>query len=116
AIWQLKRRLDRAIFRAAGLGVEGCPPRLEPLIKAYDLALLKVERDQLLGPVPMPWHRDIETAMPLRLTGRLKVWRWTDAADAYRDRLDKYLPGRARDQAPRQPASVPARRSKLLEA
>jgi hypothetical protein len=114
---QLKHRIDVAIYRAAGLGEKGCPDRYALIVHSYDIRMLKTERAQLLGPSPMPWHASIEQAVPIRLTGKITVWPWPKAADEFRDRLDKYLPGRLTAAPPQRPAPAPAARLlKPLEA
>lgn len=111
----LKRRLDVAIFRAAGMGEKGLPGPVAGLVKSYDLRLLKTERQHLLGPTPMRWHESIEQAEPIRLTGKIRILKWPDAADAWKDRLERWLPGRHIAGQARRPSPSPAR-SKLQEA
>lgn len=111
----LKHRLDVAIFRAAGLGEQGCPEAHLPLVKLYDIRMLATERAHLLSAPPRRWAAAVEQAAPIRLTGKLTVWPWPKAAEAFRERLERYLPGREPDQAPRHPAPSDARRSQLQE-
>lgn len=105
---EMQNRADRAIFYAAGFGDDGLPAEYREIVKRYDERMLATERAQLLGPSPKPWHPSIENAESIRLKGKLKIWRWTDAADEFRDRLDRYVPARA-------PAACPAYR-KVMEA
>lgn len=90
----LKSTIDREIYRAAGMGLNGCPEALREIVKTYDVRMLVTERAHLLGPSPKPWGAPYDTAEPLRLIGRITPWPWHLAADEYRDRLRKYLPDR----------------------
>lgn len=113
AISGLKHSVDMAIFRAAGLGDTGMPERHALRTHAYDLRMLKTERQHLLGPAPMRWHESIEQAEPIRLTGKLTVWTWPKAAEAFRDRLERWCPGRHIAGPPRRPAPAAPRRQPL---
>lgn len=104
----MKRRIDIAIYAAAGLGNDGCPERYRRLVHEYDLRMLATERRHLLGPSPQPWHPSVETVEPLRMVGKLTVWPWTKAADEYRERLRRYLPERFGQPSP-PPKSGPRR-------
>jgi hypothetical protein len=93
---RLKRVLDTAIHSAAGLPFP-LPKATADLVKAMDMALLQVERQQLLGPPPHPWPphpwaNAIEQVKPAPLKGRIRVWTWPEAADEFRERLRFYLP------------------------
>lgn len=103
ALRLLKDRLDLAIYKAAGLGETGCPQAHQLLIKTVDLRLLATERTQLLGRSPRPWAPAIEQAEPLRVVGKLTPWPWIKAADEYRERLHRYLPGRTPGASSPQP-------------
>lgn len=92
AVRSLKDTLDKAIYKAAGLGEHGCPSAHERLVKTYDLRMLATERAHLLVAAPKPWAPTVEAVLPLRMAGRITVWTWPAAADAYRDRLRRYLP------------------------
>lgn len=110
----MKRRIDIAIYAAAGLGNDGCPERYRRIVHEYDMAMLATERRHLLGEKPQPWHPLVEAIEPLRLTGRITVWPWHKAADEYRDRLRKYLPDRFGPVSPRpqpRPGRASARRT-----
>jgi len=98
ALKLLKRRLDAAIHEAAGI-IYPLPDDVREAVKLYDLRMLATERRQLLSGAPKPWHASIESAEPIRLEGRLKVWPWSEAADAYRIALDRYAPSALRRAA-----------------
>lgn len=106
----MKFRLDVAIYQAAGMGRDGCPPEFREMVKAIDLRMLATEKAHLLGPQTKLWHPSVETAEPLRLTGKITPWPWHKAADEFRDRLRKYLPDRFGAPAPR-PQPKPGPRS-----
>lgn len=91
---RMKQRIDVAIYRAAGMGEDGCPERYRGLVAEYDLRMLATERAHLLGSQTRLWHPSVEAAKPLRLVGGLSVWPWPKAADEYRERLRRYLPER----------------------
>ena len=99
----MKRRIDLAVYMAAGMGTDGCPAEFRKIVAEYDVGMLATERAHLLGPKPKPWHPVVEAAEPVRMTGRVKVWPWLFAADEYRDRLRKYLPERFGAVAPSPP-------------
>lgn len=81
----LRRRIDAAIFAAAGID----PPTdvQKSAIKNLDMRMLALERRHLLGASPRPWGADIEKTQPIARRGRLTVWPWPKAADAFRQRL-----------------------------
>lgn len=106
----MKRRIDLAIYAAAGLGSDGCPEAYRRIVHEVDIALLVTETAHLLGAKPQPWHPSIEAAEPLRVVGRITVWPWHVAADEYRDRLRKYLPERFGAPSP-QPKPGPRSRA-----
>lgn len=56
AIAELKRRLDAAIYPAAGLPWP-LPPHIAAVVKEYDLRMMVTERDARLDPPPYPWTR-----------------------------------------------------------
>ncbi|WP_454919254.1 hypothetical protein [Xanthobacter sediminis] len=87
----LKRDLDIAIHAAAGAKWP-LAPEIADQVKAWDLAMLAVERRQLLGLCPMPWHPSVEAIKPARLRGRITVWPWPRAADEWRMRLYQLFP------------------------
>lgn len=86
----LKQRLDRAIHAAASIPWP-LPELTQKFVKSIDLRMLHTERDQLLGAVPMPWHAAVESAAPIPLRGKIKVWPWPQAADEYRVRFERYV-------------------------
>jgi hypothetical protein len=91
AIKLLKDRIDSAIYSAAGLP---WPVKADTAreIKTFDIRMLATERRHLMGKPPAPWADEVEAAEPLRLKGKLKIWPWPQAADAYRERLAQFLP------------------------
>lgn len=106
----LKATIDREIYRAAFMGMNGCPAEHRETVRIYDIRMLVTERNHLLGPSPQPWGAPYDTAEPLRLTGKITPWLWPHAADEFRDRLRKYLPDRFGAPAPR-PHPKPGPRS-----
>ena len=90
----MKHRVDLAIYRAAGMGENGCPEQYRRLIGEYDIRLLATERNHLIGRTTRLWNPAVEAAEPLRIAGKLTVWPWPKAADEYRERLRRYLPER----------------------
>lgn len=87
----LKGSLDEAIHTAAGIAWP-LPADVAAAVKEMDLRMLATERRHLLGPSPAPWHASVENARPVRLPGKLTVWPWPDAADAFRERLRRFIP------------------------
>lgn len=90
----MKQRIDIAIYKAAGMGEHGCPFEHRPIVKLYDMRMLATERAQLMATPRRRWHAAVEQAAPIRLQGKLMPWTWTKSADEFRERLDRYLPGR----------------------
>lgn len=111
----MKRRLDEAVYRAAGADLLHVV--FATTIAEYDLRMLVTERAHLLGKSPQPWLPAIEAAQPIRLVGKLTCWPWHRAADEYRDRLRRYLPDQF-NPAPLPISGLPnsAARRKLAEA
>lgn len=87
----LKDTIDQAIHAAASIAWP-LPPEIAAAVKEMDLRMLTTERRHLLGPSPAPWHASVEAAKPIRLVGKMSVWPWPDAADAFRERLTRYIP------------------------
>lgn len=89
-----KERLDRAIWKAAGLP----PPArtYRTLVADYDLRLLATEQRQLLAPSRRSWGVEVDNARPIQLRGALKAWPVAMAAEEWRDRLGRFCPGAAR--------------------
>jgi hypothetical protein len=113
----MKQRIDVAIYRAAGMGNDGCPEQYRQIVAEYDLRMLATERAHLLGRQVKLWHPAVEEAKPLRLVGGLTVWPWPMAADEFRDRLRRYLPERFGAPSPRpKPAPRKTARRTLVEA
>lgn len=88
---EIKEDFDRAIYAAAGMDWPPLP-EIAREVKAWDLALLRLERDQLLGTPPARWAAAVENARPLRVQGRITVWPWPKAADEWRSRLHQLFP------------------------
>lgn len=64
ALGKIQKRIDRAVFTAAGLD----PKRYDhhaPRVKEIDVRALRTERDLLMHIPPMPWDSPIEEAPPL---------------------------------------------------
>jgi hypothetical protein len=95
ALRSLKHRIDQAVHLRAGLSWP-LPPSTAEAVKEMDLRMLATERRFLLGPSPFCWSESVERAQPIRIIGKFRVWPWPEAADAFRDRLTRYLhmPGR----------------------
>lgn len=90
-IAMMKEVIDRAIHDAAGIAWP-LTVDIHRAVKDMDLRMLTTERRHLLGPSPAPWHASVEAAKPIRLVGKMSVWPWPDAADAFRERLTRYIP------------------------
>lgn len=91
ALRSLKADLDCAIFAAAGHSWP-LPPDIAARVHTWDMRMLRTERAHLFGAPPHPWHPEVEQAEPIRLKGRLTVWPWPKAADAYRALLLRLFP------------------------
>lgn len=115
---ELKRRVEVAVYLAAGLTDYGCDLYFRDLVHEYDLRMLLTERLHLLGKPPRSWAPEIERLQPLRLPYPLQVWPWPKAADEFRERLRRYLPERF-GPSPARPKSGPrrdgARRTRNLQ-
>lgn len=94
AIAWLKQRIDRATHEAAGLPFP-LDPEVAQAVKVMDLRMARTEFNHLLGEPARPLDAALAAARPIRLVGKLKAWPWPDAADQYRARLRRYLPGLA---------------------
>lgn len=91
AIHLMKAQIDQAIYDAAG--IEWPPPNdVTRAVKEMDLRMLATERRQLLGPAPARWDEAVEAAKPIRMIGKLRIWPWPEAADAYRGALRNLVP------------------------
>ncbi len=88
---QIKEDFDRAIYSAAGMPWP-LPPEIVREVKAWDLSLLRIERDQLLRTPPASWGPAVENARPVRAPGRIKVLPWPDAAIVWISRLHLLFP------------------------
>ena len=91
AIASLKKTLDIAIHRAAGVPL----PDKESveIIRRHDLAMMMTERNHLMSPSPRSWGA-LENIPPLRTNGALKSTGKTAAAraDLYLRALQSYCP------------------------
>lgn len=102
AIASLKKTLDHAIHRAAGVALPD--ERNAGLIRRHDLAMLVTEANHLLPPPPRRWG-GLENIQPLRTQGALKTTGRTPEvrAHVYLAALQTYCP-----QALRRCLSTPA--------
>ena len=91
ALHLMKAQLDRAIHDAAGIEWP-LPDDVARAVKEMDLRMLATERRQLLGPSPARWVEAVEAAHPIRMTGKLRIWPWPEAADAFRTALRSLIP------------------------
>jgi hypothetical protein len=97
--WKLmKRRLDLAIFAAAGLPAPD--RRLEAAVKSFDMRALESERRHLLGPGARAWGWDGDPPPPLRLRGGYAVWPWPRAADEWLAAFERHVVPAARALEP----------------
>ncbi len=88
---EIKEDFDQAIYAAAGMSWP-LPPEIARDVEIWGLAMLRLERDQLLGKPPMAWVAAVENARPLPVRGRITVWPWPKAADEWRARLYLLFP------------------------
>lgn len=93
---ELRARLDRAIFAAAGLS----PPDRAALaaIEGMDCRMMAAERAFLHAPPPKSWGIAVETAKPVRFRGR-PGWPWPRAAAEFADRLARLCPAAVEGRA-----------------
>jgi hypothetical protein len=98
AIDDMKTVLDAAIYDAAGMAFP-LAPDVRRAVHTMDMRCLATERRHLLLPPPHPWGPEVESANPIRLMGKLRLWPWAEAADAFKDRLARYLPEVRRHKA-----------------
>lgn len=83
AIQSIKIELDTAIYMAAGVHYPG--PHYT-LVKLYDLAMLRTERDARLAPPPASWMDAVENAVPVEGCD-LYPWSEDVARSAYMEML-----------------------------
>ncbi len=87
---QLKSRIDAVIFEAAGLqwpmGHE-----TRTLVDAYDLRMLRTERDALMAPPVRQWDLAIENVKPI-LGLNLSRQEFGEAEVYYRELMERLLP------------------------
>lgn len=83
AVAELKHELDTAIYFAAGLHYPGAHLATT---KAYDLRMLRTERDARLAPSPAPWMDAVEHAVPVEGCD-LYPWSEDVARSAYMEML-----------------------------
>lgn len=93
-IAQAKHQLDLAIWKAAGLTPPGASWREK--IREYDVRMLATEKRHLLMPAPWSWGVAVETAMSIRMRGKICAWPVARAADEFRDRLITLCPNAMR--------------------
>ncbi|QTL01942.1 hypothetical protein J5J86_14120 [Aquabacter sp. L1I39] len=91
AIADQKKALDEAIYAAAGLPWP-LAPALATEVLHWDLRMLALERRDLLARPPHSWGVHLEKVQPAPHRGRIRVWPWPDAADAFRARLFALFP------------------------
>jgi uncharacterized protein len=96
----LKQSLDAVIYAAADVAYP-LTDEARAIVKGMDLRVLATERKHLLARPPQPWKASVENAEPLRIVGRIGVWPWPAAADAWLDRLSQYAPCAQRRRANR---------------
>jgi uncharacterized protein len=87
----LKQSVDAAVFAAADIDFP-LSTEAQVEVKHMDLRMLATERKHLLSRSPLPWSEAVEKAEPLRIRGRIGLWPWPMAADAWLDRLSRYAP------------------------
>lgn len=102
----LKAGMDRAIYTAAGLPWP-LPAETQHMVALMDRRMMKTERNHLMAFPPASWGTAIESAEPVRLIGKMRVWPWPEAADAFLEQMQRYLP-----HLPRQLRTPPARAQK----
>jgi hypothetical protein len=91
-IKSLKRNIDAAVYRAAGLPWP-LPDAVRRIVAEVDLRMLATERRYLMAPPERAWAPEVEAAEPLRIPRNvLKPLPWPDAADRFRDRLRRWCP------------------------
>lgn len=91
ALDELKRKIDLAVWSAAGLP----PPSetIEDLIRAMDLAIAKVEIRLLVAPCARPFRKDVEQSAGLAMRAKsFRLMSWADAREEWLDRLRKLCP------------------------
>lgn len=91
ALHLMKAQIDRTIHDAAGIEWP-LPNDVARAVKEMDIRMLATERRQLLGPSPALWGEAVEAARPIRMTGKLRIWPWPEAADAFRTALRSFIP------------------------
>ncbi len=89
ALNRLKRGLDAAIHAAAGMSRLSLGDDLIA-IKDMDRRMLAAEQRAFGLTGPAAWGE--AQARAVRGLGRIRVWPWPEAADAYRDRLRRWAP------------------------
>lgn len=80
ALESLKDRADAAIYAAAGVEWP-LPRRVREGVKLRDNRMLVAEARQLMNGGGR--NTDLPNVPPAKLLGRIKVWPWPDAADAW---------------------------------
>lgn len=91
AVAEQKKALDAAIYAAAGMPWP-LAPALATEVLHWDLRMLRLEQRDLLARPPHSWGAYLDKVEPAPHRGRIRVWPWPDAADAFRARLFSLFP------------------------
>lgn len=92
---RLQQRLTAAIHAAVGLRLP-----VGPAADAIALMDKRMEETELRHLFGRNRHRQADI-LPIRLTGRLSVWTWPDAADEFCRRIDRWMPTAEKTAQPR---------------
>lgn len=98
AIRAAKERIDKPIFRAAGIPAPGFA--MTTAIARLDLRMLAMERRHLLAPSETPWAIDALDIQPIRMRGAIKPWPVAKAEMEWLDRLARLCPNHHRAAPP----------------
>jgi len=86
----LQRRIDSAIFIAAGLPAT-LPDSVWSIVKEYDIRMLRTERDIFMKPILKPWADAVENARPV-VINHFTVYNTESAVWWYMDACKDLLP------------------------